>query len=328
MSKKYLTRTMKCFLLLSLVYSLVLFSQCSDNDNDQNITDKLDDGKVKEDGASDKTNTEFTNMNADTILYDGLIREYLLYVPEIYDGSFEVPLMLNFHGNGSSASSHMEYADMRNLADSNNFILVYPQGAILNGSSHWNNALESSTNKSSTKDFEFTNALINKLTINYNIDSSRIYACGFSNGADFTFALACYNSDKIAAIGAVSGLMYQETIDNCNPLHPTAVIEFHGTSDSYRPYEGITDYYASVEDMLNHWTSFNHTSKDPLINSITDNGTLIEYYAYNDGDSGTSVEHYKVVEGDHVWFDLSYEQANTSEIIWNFVSKYDLNGLR
>ncbi len=328
MSKKYLTRTMKCFLLLSLVYSLVLFSQCSDNDNDQNITDKLDDGKVKEDGDSDKTNTEFTNMNADTILHDGLIREYLLYVPEVYDGSFEVPLMLNFHGNGSSASSHMEYADMRNLADSNNFILVYPQGAILNGSSHWNNALESSTNKSSTKDFEFTNALINKLTINYNIDSSRIYACGFSNGADFTFALACYNSDKIAAIGAVSGLMYQETIDNCNPLHPTAVIEFHGTSDSYRPYEGITDYYASVEDMLNHWTSFNHTSIDPLINSITDNGTLIEYYAYNDGDSGTSVEHYKVVEGDHVWFDLSYEQANTSEIIWNFVSKYDLNGLR
>ena len=328
MSKKYLIRTMKCFLLLSLVYSLVLFSQCNDNDNDQNITDKLDDGKVKEDGDSDKTNTEFTNMNADTILHDGLIREYLLYVPDVYDGSFEVPLMLNFHGNGSSASSHMEYADMRNLADSNNFILVYPQGTILDGSSHWNNALESSTNKSSTKDFEFTNALINKLTINYNIDSSRIYACGFSNGADFTFALACYNSDKIAAIGAVSGLMYQETIDNCNPLHPTAVIEFHGTSDSYRPYEGITDYYASVEDMLNHWTSFNHTSIDPYINSITDNGTLIEYYAYNDGDSGTSVEHYKVVEGDHVWFDLSYEEANTSEIIWNFVSKYDINGLR
>ena len=328
MSKKYLIRTMKCFLLLSLVYSLVLFSQCNDNDDDQNITDKLDDGKVKEDGDSDKTNTEFTNMNADTILHDGLIREYLLYVPDVYDGSFEVPLMLNFHGNGSSASSHMEYADMRNLADSNNFILVYPQGTILDGSSHWNNALESSTNKSSTKDFEFTNALINKLTINYNIDSSRIYACGFSNGADFTFALACYNSDKIAAIGAVSGLMYEETIDNCNPLHPTAVIEFHGTSDYYRPYEGITDYYASVEDMLNHWTSFNHTSIDPLINSITDNGTLIEYYAYNDGDSGTSVEHYKVVEGDHVWFDLSYEEANTSEIIWNFVSKYDINGLR
>ena len=122
--------------------------------------------------------------------------------------------------------------------------------------------------------------------------------------------------------------MYQETIDNCNPIHPTAIIEFHGTSDYYLPYDGIGDSYASVEEMLNYWTSFNHTSKDPLTNSITHNGTLIEHYAYHDGDSGTSVEHYKVIEGDHVWFDLSSEEANTSELIWNFVSKYDLSGLR
>ena len=41
-------------------------------------------------------------MNADTIIYDGLIREYVLYVPEAYDSSSAVPLMLNFHGNGGS----------------------------------------------------------------------------------------------------------------------------------------------------------------------------------------------------------------------------------
>ena len=63
--------------------------------------------------------------------------------------------MLNFHGNGDSAGGQMGLADMRNIADSNNFILVYPQGTILNGDSHWNNALVSSTNKSSAKDFEF-----------------------------------------------------------------------------------------------------------------------------------------------------------------------------
>ncbi|OUU03209.1 MAG: hypothetical protein CBB92_01595, partial [Flammeovirgaceae bacterium TMED32] len=203
MKKIYLDRPMKYFLLLSLNCSLFSFIHCSDDDSDQTTTDKSYDKTATKDEGSDKTNTEFTNMDADTIIYDGLIREYVLYVPEAYDSSSAVPLMLNFHGNGSSASSHMEYADMRNLADSNNFIIVYPQGTILDGSSHWNNALVTSTNKSNAKDFEFTNALINKLTVNYNIDSLRIYACGFSNGADFTFALACYNSDKIAAIGAV-----------------------------------------------------------------------------------------------------------------------------
>ena len=319
MKKIYLDRPMKYFLLLSLNCSLFSFIHCSDDDSDKTAT---------KDEGSYKTSADFTNTNADTIIHDGLIREYVLYVPEAYDRSSAVPLMLNFHGNGGSASGHLSYTDMTAVADLENFILVYPQGSLLEGTSHWNNALVTSTNKSSAKDFEFTNALINKLTVNYNIDSSRIYACGFSNGADFAFALACYNSDKIAAIGAVSGLMYQETIDNCDPLHPTAIIEFHGTSDFIRPYDGISEYYASVEDMLNHWTSFNHTSKDPLTNSITDNGTLIEYYAYHDGDSGTSVEHYKVVEGDHAWFDLSYEEANTSQLIWDFVSKYDLNGLR
>ena len=318
----------KFLLLLIAVNSFILLCQCNSDESDQTMADKVYDKTASEDEDSNKLNENFTNIDVDSIIHDGLIREYILYVPESYSDSIKIPLMLNFHGNGASAGSHMEYADMRNIADSNNFILVYPQGTILDGSSHWNNALVTSTNKSNAKDFEFTNALINKLTANYNIDSSRIYACGFSNGADFTFALACYNSDKIAAIGAVSGLMYQETIDNCNPRHPTAIIEIHGTSDYYRPYDGIGDYYASVEEMLNYWTTFNQTSKDPLTNTITDNSILIEYYAYQDGDNGTSVEHYKVIEGDHVWFDLSYEEANTSELIWNFVSKYDLNGLR
>lgn len=328
MKKIYLVKTIKFFLFLIFVNSLILFSQCSSDDNEQTMTDKVYDKTATEDKDSNKLNVDLSNVNIDSITHDGLIREYLLYVPESYNDSIKVPLMLNFHGNGDSAGGQMGLADMRNIADSNNFILVYPQGTILNGDSHWNNALVSSTNKSSAKDFEFVNALIDKLAVSYNIDSSRIYACGFSNGADFTFALACYNSDKIAAMGAVSGLMYQETIDNCNPLHPTAIIEFHGTSDYSRPYDGIGDSYASVQEMLNYWTSFNHTSTDPLINSITHNGTLIEHYAYHDGDSGTSVEHYKVIEGDHVWFDLSYEEANTSELIWNFVSKYDLGGLR
>ena len=328
MKKIYLVKTIKFLLFLIFVNSLILFSQCSSDDNEQTINDKIYDKTALGNKDSNKLNVDFTNVNVDSIIHDGLVREYILYVPESYNDSIKVPLMLNFHGNGDSAGSHMGYADMRNIADSNNFILVYPQGTTLNGDSHWNNALVSATNKSSAKDFEFVNALIDKLTVNYNIDSSRVYACGFSNGADFTFALACYNSDKIAAIGAVSGLMYQETVDNCNPLHPTSIIEFHGTSDYSRPYDGIDDSYASVEEMLNYWTSFNRTSKDPLINSFTDNGTLVEHYTYHDGDSGTSVEHYKVIEGDHVWFDLSYEQANTNELIWNFVSKYNLSGLR
>ena len=32
--------------------------------------------------------------------------------------------------------------------------------------------------------------------------------------------------------------------------------------------------------------------------------------------------------GEHVWFDLNYEGSDTNQLIWNFLSQYDLNGLR
>ena len=54
----------------------------------------------------------------------------------------------------------------------------------------------------------------------------------------------------------------------------------------------------------------------------------IEHYSYTDGDNNTAVEHYKVIDGGHVWFDISYDGSNTSSLIWNFVSRYDIGGLR
>ena len=93
---------------------------------------------------------------------------------------------------------------MRSLADSENFILVYPQGTLLDGNPHWNAGLESDTNKSDADDFGFVEALIGEISSNYRIDPARVYSCGYSNGAFFTYALACYHSNKIAAIGSVA----------------------------------------------------------------------------------------------------------------------------
>jgi polyhydroxybutyrate depolymerase len=68
----------------------------------------------------------YSNTNTQTIVHDGLNREYVLYVPTSYDGTSSVPLMLNFHGFGGSASDYMQEADMRSLAEADTFILIYP----------------------------------------------------------------------------------------------------------------------------------------------------------------------------------------------------------
>jgi polyhydroxybutyrate depolymerase len=75
---------------------------------------------------------------------------------------------------------------------------------------------------------------------------------------------------------------------------------------------------------LEHWINFNNTVLTPTV--ISDNN--IEHYVYDQGGSLVSVEHYKYIGGDHVWFNSTFQGQNTSELVWNFVSRFDINGLR
>ena len=43
---------------------------------------------------------------------------------------------------------------------------------------------------------------------------------------------------------------------------------------------------------------------------------------------GDMIEHYKVVSGGHTWLDISRNGHTTNQKIWNFVSRFDISGLR
>jgi len=262
----------------------------------------------------------YSNNNAQSIVHDGINREYVLYIPNSYDGTSSVPLMLNFHGFGGSASDYMQEADMRSLAEAHNFILIYPQGICLDGLSHWNACPLGGDNKSDADDFGFVESIITEILSQYNVDMERIYAAGYSNGGMMSYGLANYKSDLIAAVASVSGVM----LDCTGPTnHPMPVVHLHGTSDGVLPYNGNNDWN-SAQSTLDHWINFNNTVLTPSIAS--DNN--IEHYVYDQGDSSVSVEHYKFIGGDHVWFSATYQGQSTSELVWNFVSRYDINGLR
>ena len=297
-------KTLLCFTLLILV-----ISSC-----------KNDDGK----GSDYNSDECYLNTNAQTLVHDGMNREYILYVPNSYDGTSAVPLLLNFHGFGGSASQFINDADMRAEAEANSFILVYPQGSCLNGASHWNPCPIDGDNKSTADDIGFVETMISEISSQYNLDMERIYAAGYSNGGMMAYGLANYKSDLIAAVASVSGTML-----NCiGPTsHPMPVIHLHGTSDAVVSYNGSNDWN-SVQSTLDYWTSFNNTISTPTINTDNTGGMTIEHYSYEQGDNSVSVEHYKYIGGDHVWFNELYQGQNASELVWNFMSKYDINGLR
>ena len=278
----------------------------------------------RKDEVNDNSESCYTNTSAQSIVHNGVNREYVLYIPNSYDGTSSVPLMLNFHGFGGSASDYMQEADMRSLAEANTFILIYPQGSCLDGLSHWNACPLGGDNKSDADDFSFVEAIINEISSQYNVDMERIYAAGYSNGGMMAYGLANYKSNLVAAVASVSGVMLECT---GSTSHPMPVVHLHGTSDGVLPYNGSSDWN-SAQSTLDYWINFNNTITTPTVSIDNSGGMSIEHYVYDQGDSSVSVEHYKFIGGDHVWFSNTYQGQDASELVWNFVSRYDINGLR
>ena len=278
----------------------------------------------KKDDFNDKSESCYSNTNSQSMVHDGINREYLLYIPESYDGTSPIPLMLNFHGFGGNASYFMNYADMRAVAESNTFILVYPQGSCTDGSAYWNPCPAGIDNKSTIDDFGFVTSMINEISSQYVVDMERIYAAGYSNGGMMAYGLANYKSNLVAAVASVSGAM----LGCIGPTsRPMPIVHLHGTNDAVLPYAGSNDW-SSVQSTLDHWINFNNTTTNPTVTSDNSEGMTVEHLVYNQGDNSVSVEHYKYIGGDHSWFNATYKGQSTSELVWNFVSRYDINGLR
>ena len=268
----------------------------------------------------------------ETLFHDGITREYIVYVPEIYDGNDPAPLMFNFHGFTMTANQMMNWGgDMRPVADTAGFILVYPQGTNFLGSPHWN--VGSWTAGSTADDLGFTEAMIDTLSNNYNIDLERVYSCGYSNGGYFSFELACQLSNRIAAIGSVCGTMSADTYNSCNPSHPTPVLTIHGTADDIVNYNGGNPINSeSIAQVNTYWSTFNNTELSPVVSNLPDispsDGSTVELSRYDNGDNCTSVVHYKILGGGHFWPGaFGNMDIDASAVIWSFVSKYDINGL-
>ena len=277
-----------------------------------------DSAQVDEDGI-------ITGLQTKTFSHDNVNRNYLIYIPDSYDSEIDYPLMFLFHGFGGIASEFINTADMRDLAESKNFIVVYPQGLDLGGTgSHWNCSNPSADNKSDVDDIGFIENLIDQLIVDYPvIDSKRIYAAGYSNGGFMSYYLGC-NSKKFAAIGSVAGTMLDDSYQSCNASFPTAMINIHGTDDFDVPYDGNI-YYPSIPDVVDWWKNFNNTPNEDLLTN--QDGSIEQYIYYNDA-GDRYVEHIKIIGGGHYWDDkLNYNGTNTSGLIWGFVSNYNIDGI-
>ena len=268
-----------------------------------------------------------------SITHDGIQRDYILYIPELYDGSSAVPLVLNFHGYGSNANEQMFYGDFRDIADTEGFLLVHPEGTTFIGNQFWNVGFPGIS--STIDDVGFTEALIDELATLYTINLDRVYATGMSNGGFMSFLLACQLSEKIAAVASVTGSMTQNTFNNCNAQLPTPVLQIHGTDDDVVLYNGNT-LSIPIADVISYWVDYNNCETTPSTTTLPDldvsDGSTVEHSVYENSDNGITTEHMKVIGGGHTWPGSVLNTAGTNQDIdasmeiWLFFSRYDING--
>ncbi|MDG6229485.1 MAG: PHB depolymerase family esterase, partial [Candidatus Thermoplasmatota archaeon] len=146
-------------------------------------------------------------MGTESIMVDGLERSYSIHIPEGYDGSKPLPLVLVFHGGGGNANNILQTTGFNQKADEEGFLVVYPQGSgrLQNSLLTWNTGFCCGYAVENTiDDVAFIRQLIDHLQRHYPIDTKMIYATGISNGGMMTYLVGAELSDIFAAIAPVA----------------------------------------------------------------------------------------------------------------------------
>tara|TARA_B110000444_G_scaffold57080_1_gene53243 strand:+ start:8649 stop:9584 length:936 start_codon:yes stop_codon:yes gene_type:complete len=302
-------------------FTLLLFLNCSSE------------GSTKDFKKNTTTDSYPGSLN---MIHNGINREYYVYEPLNLNITSNNPILFNFHGGSGNIAAAIEMSDMRNLADDKGFILVYPQGIgdptdESKPESVWTYKNELAT--TAVDNLGFVEAIINELNAKYSIDQDRVYACGYSNGGEFSHELAIRLSNKIAAIASVSSSMNNDTYNqnSISASHPLAVLTINGTEDNYYRYNGTLPYFISLDELNNYWVNHNQCNSMVEIfqieNSNTNDGSLVERHRWSNEIGDIYVEHLKVIGGGHDWPGyFGNMDINSNNEIWDFVSQYDING--
>ena len=279
----------------------------------------------------------FSQIEYHDFEYDGITRDYIVFLPQEYNSLTEFPVILNLHGYGSEAESQMTYSGMNSVADTAGFIAVYPNAV----DNVWNSGISDIPIwlAPDVDDVGFISALIDMLDMQFSIDLNRIYSSGMSNGGFMSYKLACELSDRIAAIASVTGTISQETAENCDCQRTVPILQLHGTADPVVPYYGPVNGWYSAQQAVEYWVELNSCSDSqttPIPNFDPTDGCTVVKYLFPDCDDSSEIVFFRINNGGHTWpgatvdinpslYGNTNHDINANHEIWSFVSNYELN---
>ena len=247
-----------------------------------------------------------------TISHNGITRNHITYVPTTYVPGTSVPLVFVMHGFTQSAEAIMNVTGFNALAEDQGFIVAYPNG-VNNG---WNTS-SPFPGGSTADDVGYIGALRDVLVDEFSIDTTRIYATGFSAGGYMSHKLGCESPKCFAAIASVSGTINNGDVAGCAPQHTPGVLQIHGTGDFIVSYGGSIFSGLGVQAVLDLWTG-NLDCVTPAV--ITPFNSTVEQQVYSPCNGGSSVVHYRIDGGGHTW--PTGATFSATNVIWEFFQQF------
>ena len=292
-------------------------------------------------------------MSHSGIVSSGVLRAYRLFVPQDAVATKTEaasapaaqrarPLVVDLHGYEEGDDLHATFTGWEAKAQNVGAVVLTPegQGQIKYWSLGYGKGID---------DTKTISDLLDHIEQVACIDTNRVYADGYSNGAMLTSVLMCRLSDRIAAFGPVAGIWNPK---GCAPKRAVPIMAFHGTADPFLPYNGGTgpgastlQFDASSEDALSgfqfgpvptsvkNWAHLDGCSSTPTTSQPGAHTTLT---AYTRCRGGAEVELYTANGFGHTWPGSTTQDAITSitgpvdkeisatDLLWDFFRAHPL----
>jgi len=162
-------------------------------------------------------------------------RSYLLHIPSVYRGATPAPLILDFHGIGSSGSDERDTSPYPAVTDPEGVVMAFPDGVVGPAGTAWNVGHCCVTG---VDDVAFAKAVVESVQRIACIDPARVYAVGVLTGGGMVYKLACDAADVFAAVAPAAFDLLKENVDACKPSRAITEISFRGNGPSRVPYAG------------------------------------------------------------------------------------------
>jgi mannan endo-1,4-beta-mannosidase len=239
------------------------------------------------------------------------------------------PLMIVLHGDGGTGVGIMGYTGFNDVADTANFIVVYPDALSTLWGVQWNKYADALAgfaaipDPNAADDVQFIADLIDFFYINYGIDRNKVYATGHSGGGFMAYHLALSNltKGKIAGIAPVAASLWGENAYLNNQFaagvySSLPLLHIHGTNDGTVPFPALGSWVWPL-------SSFGSRNCGSSTYTTTTNVALeMDTHTFCTTSNKVILMALKKSGLGHGWPTMSSANYNGAYEIWNFLKNF------